>query len=89
MASKLPDDVRDALLDKLSSDDSFREIFQSDPRQALESIGLTTDVDEHAAAANSCLQQSGLPSKQAISETRKRVAQQTGDATSDYHAFKA
>ncbi len=39
MPFKLSPKTVDTLLDKLSSDDDFRELFQNDPRQALADAG--------------------------------------------------
>ena len=45
MPFKLSEAVVDSLLEKLSSDEEFRTLFQASPRQALASLG-------HEAAAN-------------------------------------
>jgi putative modified peptide len=39
VANKLSEKTVDALLDKLSSDDGFRERFQENPREATRSLG--------------------------------------------------
>ena len=67
----------DALLDKLSSDDNFRTLFQKDPRSALAAIG-------HEPAANSkategawmCMSVRELASKEAIKSSRDTLRKQ-------------
>jgi putative modified peptide len=61
--AKLTTEHANTLLDKLSSDDAFREQFQKDPGAALKSIG----ADE---AAGSCLSVKKLAPKVAIKNAR-------------------
>ncbi|PWF48655.1 NHLP-related RiPP peptide [Massilia glaciei] len=42
MAMNSPEDI-DRLLKKLATDDAFRELMQSDPVKAMDSIGITVD----------------------------------------------
>jgi putative modified peptide len=65
MSAALPQDVANTLLDKLSSDDSFRALFQTDPETALKQIGLP-DPKTYCA----CKPSASLPSKQVIQQTR-------------------
>lgn len=88
MAAQLPDEILDRLLEKLSSDDAFRERFQADTRGALESIGVTQDLDEHVAEASVCLQQKGLPSKQTLATARSRASLPAGTSGFSYDVFR-
>jgi putative modified peptide len=80
MPHKISNRVVDELLDKLSSDDSFREQFAADPRAALASLG-----DENARSAVpgargawTCLTVSKLASKEQISAGRQELRRQLG-----------
>jgi putative modified peptide len=53
LAFHLSESLIHTLLDKLSSDDDFRVVFQSSPRQALASIG-------HEAAAKATDSENGI-----------------------------
>lgn len=77
MPFKLSEETVDALLDKLSSDDSFRDTFLKNPRMALASVG-------HKPAANasikqgawSCLNLQRLADKATIKATRDTLRKQ-------------
>ena len=58
--------VVDALLERLSGDDAFRELFATDPRKALAQVG------HHAAADDPllCAQTTVLASKEEIAAAR-------------------
>ncbi len=43
--TKLTPDLVDKLLDKLATDDSFREAFDKDPTSAMHQIGAPKDFD--------------------------------------------
>ncbi|PZO08002.1 MAG: putative modified peptide [Lysobacteraceae bacterium] len=77
MPFKLSEDIVDTLLDKLSTDDAFRDQFQKDPRQALASVGHVdakdTTVDEGAWA---CMGVNQLASKEAIKASRDALRTQ-------------
>ena len=62
-ASGLPSDVAARLLDKLSTDDVFRDLFQNDSAAALKQVG----APEGCAA---CLTVTKLASKDAIKATK-------------------
>ena len=67
MPFKLSEAIVDSLLDKLGSDDVFRDLFQVSPRQALASLGhqAAAASDVHAGAW-SCMATAPLASKSAI-----------------------
>ncbi len=44
--AKLPADITEALLEKLSTDDAFRAAFTADPLSALKSLGYTRQEGE-------------------------------------------
>jgi putative modified peptide len=58
MAMHSPEKI-DRLLKKLATDDAFRELMQSDPVKAMESIGITVDPAEVPDVRT-------LPSKESI-----------------------
>jgi putative modified peptide len=78
--------IVDVLLEKLASDDAFREQFQRDPRSALASIG-------HGPAADSavkegiwaCCATTALASKQEIAASRDKLRSQLMSAQASYH----
>jgi putative modified peptide len=77
MPFSLSEDTVDSLLDKLSSDDDFRGLFQKDPRAALAAVGhkpaLDTSVKEGAWM---CMSVSQLASKEAIKASRDSLRKQ-------------
>ncbi len=69
--------VSDKLLDKLSSDDDFRELFQKDPREALRQVGHETPADKLGVAGQDavlCCTAKTLASKEEIRATRKELS---------------
>jgi putative modified peptide len=82
MPHKISARVVDALLDKLSSDDSFRSQFEADPRAALASLG---DEEARSAApgargAWTCITVTKLASKEHIAASRKELHHQLSAA---------
>lgn len=81
MSNTLSDETAAKLLDKLASDDDFRDLFQKDPRQALAQVG-------HAPAADSsvkegiwtCMSVSHLADKKAIAASRDTLRKQLATA---------
>lgn len=63
------------LLDLLSEDDTFRELFVLDPEQALIQAGLTPSEAAQALCGNSCMRVSALASKEAIQAAREQLLQ--------------
>lgn len=59
----------DRLLDKLGSDDAFRDQFQADPRAAVESLGHR--VAQEDAADLMCLKCNSLADKKDIQASRE------------------
>ena len=70
MSTNLSLDVANQLLDKLSSDDDFRQQFVSDPEAALRSLGPRA---ASFAAASACMKVDALASKDAIAASRKAL----------------
>lgn len=74
MANNFTAEVADRLLDKLSSDDAFRDQFSNDPRAALASLGHVTpaeDVDKRGSdPINCCTMKGPLASKEKIAAAR-------------------
>ena len=87
MAFKLPDDIVDALLDKLSSDDDFRNQFQADPKSALASLGFAPAAKAGAneTGAWSCCQVSELASKESIRKSRQSLREQLTSGSAAYN----
>lgn len=52
MSNALSPEVADALLDRLSSDDAFRELFQNNPRAALKQVGYAPPDDAKKRSAS-------------------------------------
>jgi putative modified peptide len=81
---KLNKKVVDKLLDKLSSDDNFRTLFQKDPKAALTEAGWTPTTDPAeaeselaAVSAGGCLTMTDgaeLASKEDIAADREALA---------------
>jgi putative modified peptide len=80
MAKNFSREVADALLDKLSSDDKFRELFEHNPRAALHQIGHDTPKDLEGIVGSDpvmCLRSSGgLASKEQIRAARSELQEQ-------------
>lgn len=64
--------VANRLLDLLSTDDAFRELFVRDARAALETAGYVND-DPTAAHPAMCLQVHALASKESIAASRSKL----------------
>jgi putative modified peptide len=80
MAKNFSREVADKLLDKLSSDDKFRELFARNPRAALHQIGHDTPKDDEGILGSDpvmCLTSSeGLASKEQIRAARAKLQEQ-------------
>lgn len=78
MPFQLSDEIIDKLLDKLSSDDEFRQVFQRSPRIALAYLGheAATNASPNDKGAWSCLQCSQLADADAIKKTRDELRKQ-------------
>lgn len=78
MAARFSPEVVDALLDKLSTDDAFRDLFQKDPREALRQVGHETPAKSVGVAGADpvmCCQSEKLASKQEIKASRDQLRQ--------------
>ncbi|MEO8670368.1 MAG: NHLP-related RiPP peptide [Tahibacter sp.] len=74
----------DQLLDALSSDDRFRDLFSRDPAAAMEELGLP------AAFATCCAKTKTLASKEAIRSSRAVLeAQLLGTLAHNPHSLDA
>lgn len=75
--ARFTQEVADKLLDKLSSDDEFRDLFQKDPREALRQVGHETPAEKVGVAGQDavlCCTVKTLASKEEIRATRKELA---------------
>ncbi len=88
MAKNFSRDIADKLLDKLSSDDKFRELFERNPRAALHQLGYETPEELKGIAGSDpvmCLgTSSGLASKEQIRATRSTLQEQLTSAAFHY-----
>jgi putative modified peptide len=73
MSETLTPELADRLLDQLSQDDGFRDLFRKDPRAALAQVGLDTSGTD---GAWQCLQVKDLASKEAIRAARDELRKQ-------------
>ncbi|HEY9144258.1 MAG TPA: NHLP-related RiPP peptide [Arenimonas sp.] len=77
MSNTLSDETAAKLLDKLASDDDFRETFQKDPRKALAQVGHAPAADASVKEGIwSCMSVSKLADKKAIAESRDTLRKQ-------------
>ena len=79
MAKNFSREVADALLDKLSSDDKFRELFERNPHAALHQLGHDTPKELVGIAGSDpvmCLTSGGLASKEQIRAARSELQEQ-------------
>ena len=78
MPFKLSEDIVDSLLEKLGSDDAFREQFQSSPRAALASLGhqAAASAKDGEAGVWACMATASLASKTSINDSRVALRQQ-------------
>jgi putative modified peptide len=70
-AKPLAANVVASLLDKLGSDDAFRDLFQKNPAEALRQVGAPDP--EHCAL---CMKAPKLASKEAIKGANKQLTAQ-------------
>jgi putative modified peptide len=83
---KLSEVQADTLLDKLSSDDDFRGLFQKDPRAALVAIGHEPAADGKVSqGAWMCMSVRELASKEAIKASRDELRKQLVSAMGGQH----
>ena len=89
MANNFSREVADALLDKLSSDDKFRELFERNPRAALRQVGHDTPKDLEGIAGSDpvmCLSSAdGLASKEKIQAARTELQAQLSGGMFHYN----
>jgi len=73
--STLPADLTDALLEKLSTDDAFREAFAADPAAAVKSLGYTRAADTAADVQDpfAMCDVKALASKEAIAAAKEQL----------------
>jgi putative modified peptide len=77
MSYKLPEPIIDALLEKLGTDDHFRDLFASNPRGALALLGYGPAADPSVqAGAWICFGVRSLASKEAILAARSTLRSQ-------------
>lgn len=79
MTNKFSPEVADKLLDKLSTDQNFRDLFERNPRAALKQVGHeTSDADRDIKGQDPVmcaynLGPSGLASMEAIRSGRDKI----------------
>ncbi|MEO8160367.1 MAG: NHLP-related RiPP peptide [Arenimonas sp.] len=76
MAKNFSREVADKLLDKLSHDDDFRSLFQSDPHAALAQLGHVTPAAEKGVEGADpvvCASSGKLASKAEIRAARDQL----------------
>lgn len=77
MPFKLSEKTVDTLLDKLSCDDDFRELFQKNPREALAAVGHAPAADSSVSeGAWMCMSVSQLASKADIRQSQQTIRTQ-------------
>lgn len=77
MPFKLSEKTVDTLLDKLSCDDDFRELFQKNPREALAAVGHAPAADSSVSeGAWMCMSVSQLASKETIKSSHAELRKQ-------------
>lgn len=77
MSNTLSDETAAKLLDKLASDDAFRDTFQKDPRKALAQVGHAPAADASVKEGIwSCMSVSKLADKQSIASSRDTLRKQ-------------
>lgn len=64
----LPDSIVDQLLDKLSTDDGFRDLFQRNPEAAFERLGFSPTREQLM-----CCKPHKLADKETIAATRDEM----------------
>lgn len=69
----LPIEAATRLLGLLATDDGFRDLFVSEPREALLRLGLVDWQADAALAGRSCLAVRTLASKEMIDASRDRL----------------
>ena len=77
MTNKFSPEVADKLLDKLSTDDDFRDFFEKDPSAALQQVGHETPAHLLGVRGSDPLMcanlNNGLASKEAIRSGREAM----------------
>lgn len=81
MPNTMPKNVAKQLLDKLGSDDGFRQLFVEDPTAALKRLGYDLPSDQAA-----CLQVKSLADKESIRKSRAELEQSLSDPPVFQHA---
>ncbi len=78
LPNELSPEIVDKLLDKLSSDDEFRAVFQKNPRIALAYLGHegATNAGPKDEGVWACARCDQLASKETISTTRDELQKQ-------------
>lgn len=86
MIHTLSDETAIALLDKLSTDDTFRETFSANPRSALAALGHGPALDaSQAEGIWDCWLIGQLASKEVIRASRDQLLRQVTTAKAGAH----
>ena len=73
----LSEDVADKLLDRLATDDAFRDKFRANPREALADVGHAPAQDDAVTSGSwDCMAVNQLASKEAIRASRDALRKQ-------------
>lgn len=90
MAFQLSEQLVDKLLDKLSSDNEFRAVFQKNPRVALAYLGheASTTANITEKGAWTCMQCKQLASPEAIKASRDELRKQLLSSKVQYDPIK-
>jgi len=84
MSFTMTPDIADRLLDRLSNDEDFRQLFQSDPREALRQIGHPGALSNAQEGIWSCLKVDKLADATAIGRARKEYLDQLTNMTQQF-----
>lgn len=86
MSNTLSDETAAKLLDKLATDDDFRDLFQKNPRQALADVGHAPAADASVKEGLwSCLSVSKLADKKDIAASRDTLRRQLATEQAGAH----
>jgi len=92
MAKNFSPEVVEKLLDKLSTDDHFRELFQKEPHAALRQLGHETPEGERGVKGSDpmmCFAGAALASKEEIKASRSKLATRLSTSPFHYNVFAA
>ncbi|WP_082028825.1 NHLP-related RiPP peptide [Xanthomonas sacchari] len=79
------------LIDKLSSDDAFRNLFVTDPAKAMEEVGVPEDIIQVALGKGKCLDVKNLAPKEELAAAKDLLIESLTSKTAYHvvHCFEA